>query len=109
VAYLAGLIITALFFLAMHYFTELSKNQKLISTLTILAIISSAIAYNTYTSAQQEKMMDVVLKFKQNKTIKCGGTDVNSSNYTLSIGTYTFIGKKGTPNYAQMISASSCE
>ena len=108
-AYIAGLIITGLFFLALHYFTELTKHQKVIASIAILAIISSAIAYNTYTSAQQEKMMAVVLKFKQNKTIKCGNVDVNSSNYTLSIGTYTFIGKKGTPNYAQMISVSSCE
>ena len=108
-AYIAGVIITGLFFLALHYFTELTKHQKFIASIAILTIISSAIAYNTYTSLQQEKMMAAVLKFKQNKTIKCGNIDVNSSNYTLSIGTYTFIGKKGTKNYAQMISASSCE
>jgi len=108
-AYIAGLIIAGLFFLALHYFTELTKQQKVIASIITLAIILSAIAYNTYNSAQQEKMMSVVLKFKQNKTIKCGDIDVNSSNYTLSIGTFTFIGKKGTPNYAQMISASLCE
>jgi len=108
-AYIAGLIIAGLFFLALHYFTELNKHQKITASVVILILILGAIAYNTYTSAQQEKMMAVVLKFKQNKTIKCGNVDVNSSNYTLSIGTYTFIGKKDTPNYAQMISVSSCE
>jgi len=108
-AYLAGLIITGLFFLALHYFTELTKQQKIVATAITLTIILGAATYNSYTSTQQEKMMNVVLKFKQNKTVKCGDVDVNSSNYTLSIGTYTFIGKKDTPNYAQMISASTCE
>jgi hypothetical protein len=54
-------------------------------------------------------MLGAVLKFKQSKTIDCKGIDVNNSNYTLSIGTYTFIGKKDTPNYDQMISASTCK
>ena len=35
--------------------------------------------------------------------------DINNTDYTISIGTYTFIGKKDTPNYGQMISASTCE
>jgi hypothetical protein len=49
------------------------------------------------------------MKFQQNGTIKCSGVDVNSSIFSLSIGTYTFIGKKETPFYGQMISVSSCE
>ena len=108
-AYIEGLIVAGLFFTVLHYFTELSKSQKIIATALTLAIILTAIAYNTYVNKNQEKMMAVVLKFKQNKNIKCGDIDVNSTNYTLSIGTYTFIGKKGTPNYAQMISASTCQ
>ena len=108
-AYIAGLIIAGLFFVALHYFTELNKQQKLVITASVLLLILSAIAYNTYSSMQRDQMMSAVLKFKQGKTIKCDENDINSSNYTLSIGTYTFIGKKGTPNYAQMISASSCQ
>jgi len=109
VAYIAGLVIVGLLFLALHYFTELTKHQKIIITVVMLSIIFSAIAFNAYSSSQRDKMMNVVTRFKQNKTVKCDGTEVNSSNYTLSIGTYTFIGKKNTPNYGQMISASSCE
>ena len=108
-AYLAGLVIVGFFFLALHYFTELSKHQKGIITAVVLAIVLSAIAFNAYSSSQRDKMMNVVTKFNQNKTVKCNGTDVNNSNYSLSIGTYTFIGKENTPNYAQMISASECE
>jgi len=107
--YIAGLVIAGMFFLSMHYFTELTKSQKVISSFIIFAIISLAVAYNTYTSAQQEKILNTVLKFNQNKTIKCNGIDVNNSNYTLSIGTYTFIGKKNTQNYGKMIGVSSCK
>ena len=77
-------------------------------TSTVLVIILSAISYNTYSSSQREDMLNAVRDFKQNKTIKCDGFDVNNTNFTLSIGTYTFIGKKDTPYYEQMISASKC-
>ena len=108
-AYIAGLIIVGFFFLSLHYFTELSKSQKATVTAIVLAIVLSAIAFNAYSASQRDKMLNVVLKFKQSKTVSCNGIDVNNSNYTLSVGTYTFIGKKDTPNYGQMISASSCE
>jgi len=108
-AYIAGLIIVGLFFLSLHYFTELNKSQKITISAIVLAIILGAIAFNAYSSTQRDKMLNVVLKFKQSKTVNCNGVDVNNSNYTLSTGTYTFIGKENTPNYGQMISASSCE
>ena len=108
-AYIAGLVIVGFLFLSLHYFTELKKSQKLIISAFVLAVILSAVAFNTYSSSQRDQMLNVVLKFKQNKTVECDGIDVNNSNYTLSVGTYTFIGKKDTPNYAQMISASQCK
>ena len=108
-AYLAGLVIVGLFFLVLHYFTELTKSEKVLVTAVVLTIVLSAIAYNAYTNAQTQKMNSVVIKFNQHKSVKCNGIDVNDQNYTLSIGTYTFIGKENTPNYAQMISASTCE
>ncbi|WP_294963261.1 hypothetical protein [Sulfurimonas sp.] len=108
-AYIAGLVIVGLFFLSLHYFTELTKSQKTMITAVILVVVLSAIAFNAYSNAQRDKMLKVVMKFKQSKTVKCNSIDVNNSNYTISIGTYTFIGKENTPNYGQMISASSCE
>ena len=108
-AYIAGLVIVGFFFLSLHYFTELNKHQKAIVTAIVLAIVFGAISFNAYSSSQRDKMLNVVMKFKQNKTVKCNGIDVNNSLYTISIGTYTFIGKQNTPNYGQMISASTCE
>lgn len=108
-AYLAGLVIVGLFFLALHYFTELTKSEKILVTAVVLSLVLSAIAYNAYSSAQTDKMNNVVMKFDQHKTVKCNNIDVNDTEYTLNIGTYTFIGKENTPNYGQMISASTCE
>ena len=54
-------------------------------------------------------MYDIVIKYKQGKTIHCGRYDVNSTLFSLSTGTYTFIGKEKTPYYAVMISAYDCE
>ncbi len=108
-AYIAGLVIVGFFFLSLHYFTELTKHQKAIVTAIVLAIVLGAIVFNAYSNSQRDKMLNVVMKFKQNKTVKCDGVDINNSDYTISIGTYTFIGKKDTTNYGQMISASTCE
>lgn len=108
-AYIAGLVIVGLFFLALHYFTELTKSQKTMITAVILVVVLSAVAFNAYSTTQRDKMLNVVMKFNQSKTVKCNGIDVNNLNYTISIGTYTFIGKENTPNYGQMISASTCE
>lgn len=108
-AYIAGLVIVGFFFLALHYFTELTRHQKTMITVVILVLVLSAVAFNAYSNAQRDNMLNVVMKFNQNKSVQCNGIDVNNSNYTISIGTYTFIGKENTPNYGQMISASSCE
>ena len=108
-AYILGLVVVALFFLSMHYFTELNHKQKLTTTAIVLLIIFGAIAFNTYASAQRKNMMSVVTAFNQNKTVECDGSKVNKEQYDLSTGTFTFIGRKNTPNYGQMISASSCK
>lgn len=107
-AYLAGVVLTLLFFLTLNYFTVLNKQQKYLVTAVVMLLVLLAIGFNKYNTAQQEKMMNAVLLYKQGKTINCEGLKVNIDNYTLSVGTYTFIGKKDTDNYAKMISASTC-
>ncbi len=108
-AYILGIVIVIVFFVVLHYFTDLNKSQKIITSAVIFSVVSGAIAYNAYTNTQRDNMLNVVLKFNQNKTVKCNGIDVNNTNYTLSVGTYTFIGKENTPNYSQMISAAECQ
>ncbi|MBN2815645.1 MAG: hypothetical protein JXQ67_03115 [Campylobacterales bacterium] len=108
-AYIFGLIVVGIFFLALHYYTELTKSQKLGVTAAFFSIVIGAIAYNAYSDTQREKMLMVVTKFQQNKTVHCNAKEVNMTNYDLSVGTYTFIGRENTPFYGEMISAASCE
>ena len=108
-AYIIGFVFVIFLFLALNSFTDLNKTQKISIAVTLFIIIVSAIAYNKHSDQETKKMLNIVTKFNQKKSVNCNGIDVNDSLYTLSIGTYTFIGKEGTPIYGQMISVSECE
>ena len=108
-AYIYGIIIIGLFFAALNYFTDLTHTQKWWVITTVLAILSVAVMFNTYSEQQSDKTRDIAMRFNQNKIIECQENNVSNKNYTLSIGTYTFIGKENTTNAGQMISASDCE
>ena len=107
-AYILGFIVVGLIFLALHYFTELSKTQKLITSATFLLFISGAIMYNTSMANKQEHILEVAKKFQRGENVVCDGNDVNTTYFDLSIGTYTFIGKENTPHYAQMYRVEEC-
>jgi hypothetical protein len=108
VSYLIGIALVVVFFLFLHLFSEVTKLQKIAFSATLLVVILGAIAYNQETTKQRDLMMQTIIKFNQNKTVVCDGIDINNTNFSLSIGTYTFIGLKDKPNYGQMISASTC-
>ena len=107
--FVIGLIILALFLLALHKFTDFNHGEKVNITVVVLSVIAMAVMFNEYSNVQNEKMMDATKRFKQNRTLNCEGVDVNASNYTLSVGTHTFIGRENTPLAGEMISASDCE
>jgi hypothetical protein len=109
VTYIIGLILVGVFFLAMRYFTTFNMGQQMSIATVILSILAVVVMYNEYTKQENQKLLDMILKYNQGKTIKCNGKDVNSTSYSLSIGTYTFIGKENTANFEEMISASDCE
>ncbi|QOP41626.1 hypothetical protein [Sulfurimonas marina] len=107
-AYIFGLIIVGLLFLSLHYFTELTRSQKLIVAGIFAVFISGAIMYNTYVAHEQEKVLAIVQKYRQGQTIQCGNIEINSTNFDLS-GTNSFVGKKNTPYHLQVIGASECK
>jgi len=109
VTYIIGIIVVIVFFLAMRYFTEFDIYQQMSIAVVILSIMAVAVMYNEYTQQENQKILNATLKYKQGKTIKCAGKDLNNTTYSLSIGTYTFIGREGTNNAQEMISASDCE
>lgn len=107
--YIAGLIVAGILVLVIKYFLDLSRKQEIIAGALIVAFILAAVAFNAYNAAQREKVLEVVKNFEQGKTVICNTKEVNATNYDLSTGTYTFIGRENTPFYGEMISVSSCE
>ena len=77
--------------------------------LIVFSIVATAVMYNQYTKKENQHILDVALKYKQGKTLHCAGKEVNATSYSLSTGTYTFIGLEGTDNAQEMISASECQ
>jgi hypothetical protein len=109
VAYLYAFVVLTLIFTILHYFTELDIKQKIAFASVFAIAVLAGYLYNTHSANEQEKILRVTRDFVNGKTLTCKGKDVNSSNYTLSIGTYTFIGKENTPKSGDMVSASSCQ
>lgn len=108
-AYLFGLLIVALFFGVMHFFTELNTKQKGISTLIVLAFIMGALFYNHLQNENAAHLRDVMLRYNQGKTLQCGDLTVEKTNFSLSVGTQTFIGRDASEEAGKMVSASECE
>lgn len=108
-AYIAGLVIVGFLILAIKYFLDLNRKQEIIAGVLIATLILGAIAFNAYSASQRESVLRAITKFKQNRTIICNSVEVNTTNYDLSEGTHTFIGRENTPFFGEMISASSCE
>jgi len=107
-AYIIGLLVIALLFIALHYFTETTKQQKIFITVIFFLTVLGAIAFNSYTEYQRKNMLNIVMEFNQNKTVHCNGFDINNSNFTLSIGTYTFIGKENSQYFGEMVGVVEC-
>ncbi len=107
--YILGLLAVILFFAAMHYFTELTVTQKAGATLFFVLIIAGALYYNHYQNLEREHITKIALKFEQHKKIVCDGVEVTPKDFTQSVGTYTFIGKEGTPHAGRMFSFEQCQ
>jgi len=108
-AYFAGIFIVGLFFGVMHFFTELNAKQKMLSTLIALLVVLGAIFYNLTQSHKADHVREIMRHFNQGKKIQCGEITVTNSDFTLSIGTQTFIGKKEGEHAGKMLQASGCE
>jgi L-asparagine transporter-like permease len=108
VGYIYVFILLGLLFIVLHYFTELGFWPKVAAIVFLGGIGVFAYFYNQYSAQQQRKISNNVQAFTIGKTLRCNDKEINSTNYTLSIGTYTFIGKENTPYYGEMVSVSSC-
>ena len=108
-SYILGITAIAVLFVILHNFTELGSREKILTTLTLLGVVLSMYLYNLYTDLQRDHVTEVVLKYKQNKTLTCKGIEINSTNFSYSVGTQTFIGREKSQHYGRLISATECK
>lgn len=107
-SYLYIVAIIALFYGLMQFFTEMTHRQKLQVSAVVLLVVVSAVAYNRMTDKEQVHVRGMILKFNQHETLDCGGIEVNDANFTLSVGTQSFIANEGTPYAGRIINAAGC-
>lgn len=108
-SYLVGLAIVILFFIVLHYFTELDQKQKIMITVIVAAVIAGAYLYNRMSDVERQHIIKMELRYEQGKAISCDGMDINKSTFSYSVGTQTFIGREETDNYGLMFDAARCE
>lgn len=102
-------VFIALLYAVMHFFTQMSHRQKLQVSAGLLLVVAAAAAWNGYTDRKQAHVRSVILKFNQHKRLECAGVEVDDRNYTLSIGTQSFIAKAGSPHAGQIFDAAGCQ
>lgn len=108
-SYILGLLAVGVLFLVLHNFTALDYKTKGIVAAVLVATIAFMYLFNVYADKQRDLVMAIERKYKQNSPITCKGVEVNQSTFSYSIGTQTFIGRKGTSHYGELISAATCE
>ena len=108
-AYLFGLALLILFFIVLHYFTQIVLMQKIYITVIFAFLVAGAYWYNLRSEERRVHLQKVLLEFRNNNTIVCNGISVNSSDFSYSSGTQTFLAKKESKMYGQIISLDSCK
>jgi len=107
-SYLYILAVIILLYGGMHFFTEMTHRQKLQVTIILLLIVVAAAAYNAVSDKEQSHVREMILRFNQHETLECGGVQVNDINFTLSVGTQSFIAREGTKHAGRIFDAAGC-
>jgi len=108
-AYLFGIALLLLLFVVLHFFTEISLQQKLITVSILAVLILGAYLYNLQSEKRRLHLESVLLEFMHDENIQCNGIDVNNSQFSYSSGTQTFIGLKQSKMSGRLISLDTCQ
>jgi len=108
-AYLFGIALLILLFIVLHFFTEISLKQKVITVSIFGFLVLGAYLFNLNSENRRIHLESVLLDFMHSKTITCANIEVNNSEFSYSSGTQTFIGLKGTKMHGRLISLDSCK
>jgi len=108
-AYLFGLLVLVILFTVLHFFTEISFKQKVITVSIFALFILGAYLFNVNTQERRLHLENVLLEYTHGEQISCAGIDVNKEVFSYSSGTQTFLGIKDTKMYGRIISLDKCE
>lgn len=108
-AYLFGIVLLIILFVLLHFFTEISLGQKLVTTAVLALFILGAYLFNQESEKRRLHLEEVLLEFRHGKSIVCDGIDVNNSEFSYSSGTQTFLAKKESEMYGRIISLDLCK
>lgn len=108
-AYLFGIALLILLFIVLHFFTEISLKQKLITLSLVSAFILGAYLFNLNSENRRLHVESMLLEFTHGETIMCNSLDVNNSEFSYSSGTQTFLGLKESKMYGRILSLDTCQ
>jgi len=108
-AYLLGIVVLLILFTVLHFFTEISLKQKIITIVILTSFIIGAYLFNQNTQERRAHLEGVLLEFTHGEHITCNGIDVSKNNFSYSSGTQTFLGLKETKMFGRIISLDRCE
>ena len=108
-AYLLGIVVLLVLFTVLHFFTELTAKQKMITVVIFASLIAGAYLYNQSTQDRRLHLETVLLEYTHGEHIVCDGIDVSKEEFSYSSGTQTFIGMKDTKMFGRLLSLDKCQ
>ncbi len=108
-AYLLGIVVLLVLFSVLHFFTEISLKQKIITVILFGSFIVGAYWYNQNTKNRRLHLENVLLEYTHGEKIVCDGINVSKEEFSYSSGTQTFIGIKDTQMYGRLLSLDKCQ
>jgi len=108
-AYLVGIVLVLLLFIILHFFTEISLKQKLISVSVFASFVMGAYLFNLNSENRRVHLDNILLEYNNGKTIVCHELNVNKNEFSYSSGTQTFLGIKESKMFGRIISLDACQ
>ncbi|HIC44068.1 MAG TPA: hypothetical protein EYO73_07185 [Sulfurimonas sp.] len=108
-AYLFGIALLLLLFTVLHFFTEISLKEKVLTLSILSSFILGAYFFNLSNENRRLHLETVLLNFSHGENIMCNEINVNQTYFSYSSGTQTFIGLKESKMAGRLISLDTCK
>lgn len=106
----AAVIFGILFFVPLLFgvLSNLTKKQIVLVYSGVAVLIVILMFFTIKQTDNQNTNLDVMKAFQRGETVICDSIEVDSSDYTLVIGTLNFVGKNGTDVAGRVFKIENC-